>query len=107
AMAHARTAAFVTLALSQIWNVHNSRSLELSIAKVGLLSNRPLLFVTLLAIVLQIAAVEIPFMHPLLKTVHMPLDNWLLCVGISLSVVVLVEIRKWAARFHHRIRPGR
>ena len=103
AMTHARTVAFATLALAQIWNVHNSRALDHSILHIGLLSNRPLLYVTILALALQVAAVELPFMHPLLKTTSLPLRDWLLCLGISFSLVILVEIRKWAARFHQRM----
>lgn len=104
AMLHARTAAFVTLALCQIWNVHNSRSIDRSIFQIGLLSNRPLLAVTVLALVLQIGSVELPFMHPLLKTTNLSLDVWVLCIGISLVLVVLVEIRKWSSRFYAGIR---
>jgi magnesium-transporting ATPase (P-type) len=104
AMTHARTGAFVTLALCQIWNVHNSRSIDRSIFQIGLLSNRPLLAVTLLALGLQIASVELPFMHPLLNTTHLPLDDWFLCIGISLMLVVLVEVRKFSSRFYRRIK---
>lgn len=97
-MAKARTVAFTTLALFQIWNVHNSRAIEHSLFQIGLFSNRPLLFVTILALVLQVAAVELPPMHPLLKTVSLHRDEWFLCIGISGSLVVLVELRKWAQR---------
>jgi Ca2+-transporting ATPase len=106
-LVHARTAAFATLALFQIWNVHNSRSLEESIFSIGLFSNRPLLYVTLLALVLQVAAVELPFMHPLMKTTHLPLEDWILCVGVSFTLVVFVEFRKWARRFYLGMRQRR
>ncbi len=101
-MTSARTAAFTTLALFQIWNVHNSRALKHSLFGIGLAGNMPLLMVTMLALLLQIAAVELPFMHPLLKTTNLSLDEWLLCVGTSLSLVVLVELRKWGARVYER-----
>jgi P-type Ca2+ transporter type 2C len=101
-MTHARTAAFTTLALLQIWNVHNSRSLSRSIFDIGLLSNKPLLGVTVLALLLQVAAVELSFMHPLLKTTHLPMRDWLLCLGISAALVVLVELRKLATRLVQR-----
>jgi Ca2+-transporting ATPase len=101
-MTSARTAAFTTLALFQIWNVHNSRALKHSLFSIGLAGNKPLLVVTILALLLQVAAVELPFMHPLLRTTGMHRDEWLLCVGTSLSLVVLVELRKWAARVYAR-----
>jgi Ca2+-transporting ATPase len=100
----ARTVAFTTLALFQIWNVHNSRALDHSIFRIGLFSNKPLLAVTILALLLQFAAVELPFMHTLIKTTHLTIDEWLLCIGISLSLVVLVELRKWAGRAYARRR---
>jgi len=101
-MTSARTAAFTTLALFQIWNVHNSRALKHSLFNIGLAGNMPLLMVTMLALLLQVAAVELPFMHPLLKTTNLALDEWLLCIGTSLSLVVLVELRKWGARVYER-----
>lgn len=94
-MTYARTAAFTTLALFQIWNVHNSRALDHSIFKVGLFSNKPLIAVTGLALLLQVAAVELPFMHRLMKTMPLVWHDWLLCIGTSLALVVLVELRKW------------
>ena len=108
-MAYARTAAFTTLALFQIWNVHNSRALDHSLASIGIISNKPLMAVTLLALVLQAAAVEVPFMHTLLKTSHLDWKHWLLCIGTSLSLVILVELRKtfgkiFAARHHNHHR---
>ncbi len=98
----ARTGAFTTLALFQIWNVHNSRALRHSIFSIGIAGNMPLLVVTMVAVLLQIAAVELPFMHPLLKTTSMTLEQWARCVGVSLSLVLLVELRKWAGRVFER-----
>lgn len=98
----ARTAAFTTLALFQIWNVHNSRSLKHSIFKIGLTSNVPLLLVTILALTLQVSAVELPFMHPLMKTVSLPTNEWLLCIGVSGFLIAFVEMRKWFGRMYER-----
>ncbi|MDB5033519.1 MAG: cation-transporting ATPase, family [Chlorobi bacterium] len=100
----ARTAAFTTLALFQIWNVHNSRALKHSIFQIGIAGNRPLLVVTIIAVLLQVAAVELPFMHNLLSTTGMARNEWFLCVGVSLSLVVLVELRKWGGRVYEGIR---
>jgi Ca2+-transporting ATPase len=110
-MLHARTVAFTTLALFQIWNVHNSRAVDHSIFQIGLFSNMPLVGVTILALLLQFVAVEVPFMHPLLETTHLYYHEWLLAIGISMSLVVLVELRKLAGRIvarktreHERVR---
>jgi len=97
-MSLARSAAFTTLALFQIWNVHNSRSIKHSVFKIGLASNVPLLLVTIVAITLQVSAVEVPFMHDLMKTRSLPANEWALCLAVSLSLVVVVELRKWFGR---------
>lgn len=104
-MTYARTAAFTTLALFQIWNVHNSRALDHSIFKVGLFSNKPLMAVTVLALLLQVAAVELPFMHRLMKTTHLDWHDWVLCVGTSVALIVLVELRKWLGHVFASKRP--
>jgi Ca2+-transporting ATPase len=104
ALLHARTVAFTTLALFQIWNVHNSRALDHSLFRIGLFTNMPLLVVTILAVALQVAAVELSFMHPFLQTTNLGLNEWLLCLGISGSLVILIEFRKWLGRMFHRTR---
>ncbi len=104
ALLHARTVAFTTLALFQIWNVHNSRAVSHSLFRIGLLSNKPLLAVTFLAVGLQVAAVELPFMHPFMQTTNLTAKQWALCLGISGSLVVLIEFRKWIGRMFHRAR---
>jgi len=103
-LTYARTAAFTALALFQIWNVHNSRAFHHSIFQIGVFANRPLVAVTLLALALQVAAVELPFMHPLLKTTGLEMRDWWLCIGTSLALVVLVELRKLAWRAFDRRR---
>lgn len=103
----AQTAAFCTLALFQIWNVQNSRSLERSlfwnlpgkhgepIEKIRFTDNIPLLGVMLLAMVLQIGAVELPFLDALLDT-NYSLDSgdWTRIVVVSFSIILIVEMEK-------------
>ena len=103
AMLYARTAAFTTLALFQIWNVHNSRALDHSLLSIGIFANRPLLGVTILALALQVAAVEVPFLQPFLHTTGLSLEHWILALGISLSLLFLVELRKWIGQAYRRM----
>ncbi len=114
-LTYAQTMAFCTLAFFQIWNVQNSRSLDRSIFfriphpgiigkphpsgqhldRVSPSKNPILLAVMLLAIGLQVAAVELPVMNRLLNTVNLSLHDWLVVIGVSFSIIVIVEIAKF------------
>jgi Ca2+-transporting ATPase len=104
----AQTIAFCTLAMFQIWNVQNSRSLERSlfwnlpgrktgesVEKISFADNLPLLGVMAFAMAMQIGAVELPFMDTILNTPY-SLDSadWMRVVAVSLSIIVVVEVEK-------------
>ncbi|MBL7990312.1 MAG: HAD-IC family P-type ATPase [Candidatus Kapabacteria bacterium] len=104
----AQTAAFCTLALFQIWNVQNSRSLERSIfwnlpgrtkgeglEKIKFTDNLPLLGVMFFAMAMQIGAVELTFIDGLLNTpFSLDAADWLRVLGVSFSIIVVVELEK-------------
>ncbi|MBE0645771.1 MAG: HAD-IC family P-type ATPase [Bacteroidetes bacterium] len=94
----ARTMAFVTLALFQIFNVHNSRSVHSSLFHIGLFSNRPLLLIMLVSLSLQVAAVHLPGLNTLLRVTPLDLSEWTICVGTSFSILVLIELKKLFTR---------
>jgi len=94
----ARSMAFVTLALFQIWNVHNSRSVHSSLAHIGFFSNRPLLLIMLVSLTLQVAAIHLPGLNDLLRVAPLSLQEWMICVSTSLSIVLLIEMKKLFVR---------
>ncbi len=105
-MDRARTLAFCVLAFFQIWNVQNSRSIDRSlffdlpyaggerIDKASPFKNPILLAVMLLAVGLQVSAVAIPVMNDLLDTTPLTANEWLLIIGITFSIIIIVEIIK-------------
>jgi calcium-translocating P-type ATPase len=102
----AQTMAFCVLAFFQIWNVQNSRSDERSlffnlpypggqkIDRISPLRNPTLLAVMVLAIVLQVSAVALPFMNTLLDTVPLTWGEWGIIMGLTFSIVILIEMVK-------------
>lgn len=106
-LARSRTLAFSTLAFFQIWNVQNSRSYDRSLFfnlpynktdkldRISPFRNPTLLLVMLLAIALQVSAVEIPIMNTLLNTVPLSMDDWLNVMTYSFSIIIFVEIAKY------------
>ena len=104
----AQTIAFCTLALFQIWNVQNSRSLERSlfwnlpgrktgesVEKISFADNLPLLGVMAFAMAMQIGAVQLPFMDAVLNTPFtLDATDWLRILLVSFSIITVVEIEK-------------
>jgi Ca2+-transporting ATPase len=109
----AQTMAFCVLAFFQIWNVQNSRSDDRSIFfnlpyaggehidRVSPAKNPILLGVMLLAIALQLSAVALPFMNTLLDTVPLSFAEWGIVVGITFSIIVIIELIKIATAIYN------
>ena len=95
---HARTMAFTTLMLFQLFNVPNARSDERS-AFSELFRNPWLWVAILLSLLLQFLVVYAPFLQPAFGTVGLSSIDWLLCAAIASSVLWLREASKLFARF--------
>ncbi|MDJ0774532.1 MAG: cation-translocating P-type ATPase [Mastigocoleus sp. MO_167.B18] len=98
-----QTMLFTTLTLSQMGNALAIRSQHDSLFKVGLLSNKLLLAAVLSTLLLQMAAIYLPFLQELFATV--PLSSLDLLVSLGMSTVVLwgVELQKWLLRRRNSI----
>jgi P-type Ca2+ transporter type 2C len=99
---YARTMAFTTLMLFQIFNVFNARSDERS-AFSGLFHNPWLWGALLLSVLLQILVVYAPFLQPAFGTVGLSLGDWLLCAAVASSVLWLREASKLVMRAVNRM----
>jgi Ca2+-transporting ATPase len=104
-LAHAQTIAFTTFAFFQMWNALNSRSVRRSLfftfrKRTTHLDPIPLfhnvwLWITLLAcVILQVLAVEWPYLQKVLQTTGLSLSDWITVITTSFTVVVAVEIQK-------------
>ncbi len=97
----ARTAAFTTLVLAQLFNAFCSRSFSAS-AFHGAFSNKWLWGAVVLAVVLQFLVVEVPILQGAFGTATLNLEHWLFCVAAASMVLWLEEIRKLIVRLQHR-----
>ena len=104
-LAQWQTMIFLILTLSQMANVLAVRSERDFLWKVGLLSNKPLLFAVLLTFGLQLAVIYLPFLQGFFSTV--PLSASDLAIGLALSSVVFwaVELEKWLRRGRGQVNP--
>lgn len=89
-----RTLAFVTLAMYQVFNAFNVRSRSQSVFKLGLFTNKYLNVAIPTSIVLLLATVYLPFMQRIMPTMPLHLNDWVMIIALSGTVLVVEEIRK-------------
>lgn len=99
---HARTFALTMFVVLTFFQVHSSRAETKSIFQLRLLANKPLLFTSLAAQTLHWAVQTWPVSADLLGLTPLHLWEWLLCVGVGSTVLVIVEAEKGVRRWAHR-----
>jgi magnesium-transporting ATPase (P-type) len=82
----ARTMAFTTLVVAQLFNCLNARSDRAS-AFAGLFTNRWLWASIALSLALQVAVVELPFLNDAFSSTPLGGGEWAICVGLA-SIVL-------------------
>ncbi len=93
----ARTMAFTTLVLAQLFNCFNARSDRTS-AFHRLFTNRYLWAAIAVSAVLQIAVVQLPFLNNAFDTTPLGTEDWLICLGLASVVLWAGETRKLLQR---------
>ncbi len=99
----ARTMAFTTLVLAQLYNCLNARSDRTS-AFHHLFTNRLLWLAIAASIALQATVVQLPFLNEPFGTTPLSLADWAICAGLASTVLWTDELRKLFLRQHHRAR---
>ncbi len=94
----ARSVAINTVVAIQTFYLFNTRSLNLSVFKIGLLSNRWAIAGVLVMALLQILFTYAPVMNRLFQTEPIPLQSWAMILAVALSVFLLIELEKWIVR---------
>lgn len=96
---YARTVAVNTLVMFEIFYLFNSRYISAPVLnKKGMLGNRYALMAIVILILFQLLFTYASPMQSLFGTAAITGQTWLLIIGISSSVLFLVEIEKWAIR---------
>ncbi|MCW5638729.1 MAG: cation-translocating P-type ATPase [Rubrivivax sp.] len=102
-LASARTAAFTTLVLAQLFNCFNARSDTVSALR-HLFVNAWLWGAVALSVLLQVAVVHLGFLNTAFGTVPLAPGQWLVCVAMASAVLWYDELRKLAGRALRRDR---
>ena len=99
----ARTAAFTVLVLAQLFNAFNARSgMQSALRRTH---NRWLWGAVLLAVVLQVAVVHVPFLQAAFGTEALSWQQWLVCLALASAVLWAEEARKAVLRRRDRSSP--
>ena len=97
-LVRARTAAFMVLAVSQLFHAFNCRSSTQSLFKLGLFTNRPLLAAVLISLALQVMVEELPFLRTVFKVEALTWGEWGIVVLLSSLPLWIMELAKLIVR---------
>ena len=91
--AHARTIAFTTLMMFQLFDVYNCRSRRRS-AFIGFFENKWLPVSIAFALGTHILVVYVPFLQAAFHTVPLSLQDWVIATLVAASLMAAMEIAK-------------
>ena len=97
----ARTMAFTTLVLAQLFNCFNARSDRTS-AFHNLFTNPFLWGAVALSFLLQVAVVQVPFLNDAFETTPLTPGDWAICIALASVVLWAVEAKKLLERWRRR-----
>ena len=93
-----QTVVFTVLTVSQLFHSLAVRSESVSLFRIGLFSNLPMLGAVMLTLLLQIMVVYTPALNSIFHTQPLPMFDLAVCLALSSLVLFAVEIEKWLMR---------
>lgn len=96
-----QTMLFTTMVFAQLFLSLAMRSTKNSLFKIGILSNRPLIYALLLTAILQLAVIYTPFAQPFFATTALTAAQLGVSVAAAAAIFVAVEVEKWVRRMRN------
>ena len=91
----ARTVAFVTMSMFQLFNIFNMRSLKKSLFKIGIFSNKWVLLALGGSFLLMLGVIFLPWISDIFSFVPLTIGELAMIILITSSVFVVGEIYKF------------
>jgi P-type Ca2+ transporter type 2C len=104
-LTEAQTMVFITLVLAELVNAFNCRSDYLSVFQVGIFRNGFLILAVLASLGMMVAVIEWEPLSRLFHTTPLRWQDWGIAVGLSLTIIPIVELTKWLICRRGRCRP--
>ena len=98
---YARTMAFTTLMMFQLFNVYNCRSTWRS-ALSGLTENIWLMLAVALSLAMHVAVIYVPFLQTAFHTVALSWFDWAVATAVAATLLIGMEVVKLALRHDGR-----
>jgi Ca2+-transporting ATPase len=90
----ARTMGITTFSLFRLFSSLETADEDESLFGGSILADRPLLVATGLSVLTIVLATELGFLQRLLGTEALSIDQWVVCIAVSASLIVVEEVRK-------------
>ncbi|HSO90669.1 MAG TPA: HAD-IC family P-type ATPase [Arthrobacter sp.] len=103
---HARTLALTMFVMLSFFQVFSSRAENKSLFQLRLLGNKPLVYTSLAALALHWSVMTWPVSARLLELTPLTGWEWLLCVAVGSTVLIIVEAEKAVRRWTRRHDPA-
>jgi Ca2+-transporting ATPase len=95
--AEAMTMTFVSLVLIQFFKAYNFRSDRNSVFQKPF-ANKWLNTAILWEVALLVVIIYVPFLHDAFGTYYLPLIDWLIILGLAVTIMPVLELVKWMER---------
>lgn len=92
----ARTYAFATLILAELFRSFSARSERTPIWNLGLFGNKTLNKAFLFSLVMLLLVVYVPFLQPIFSTITLSVSDWLVIIPLALIPFLVAEVIKLA-----------
>jgi len=86
---------FTLIVISMMFNAFNWRSERLSLFKLGIFSNRMLLYAVASTILLQVLVIYTPSLNGPFSTVPLCLLDWIMIMLLASTTLVFIEVAKF------------
>lgn len=103
AVARARTVAFCTMVLSQLFLAISCRSSSQTIMRLGLFSNKKMVLAVLVSLLMSLSIVYAPGISDAFRSVHIGWEEWVVIVPLAMTSMLFNE----GIKVYSRARKGR
>lgn len=94
-LVYGQTMAFIVLSFSQLFLSLSLRSEDKSIFKIGIFSNKKLIYSILIGIIIQIILVIVPILNGFFNVKFLNINDWIISILISIVPLIINEIFKF------------